>query len=398
MLIFGLILVISLLIPWHEGLMNKGKYLLVSLILIGIAFILRGMVINYVSGDYRTFLSRWVEFFRMRGGTAGLSGNIGNYNVPYLYFLALFSTVPVNDMYLIKLLSIAFDVILAFGMMKLAGVFTNSVPKRLAAYLITLLLPTVILNGAMWGQCDSIYTALAVLSLWLALSDRPKLSMIFIALSFGFKLQAVFIMPFFIVLLIAKRIKLWHFLVFPLTYIVLILPAVFCGRPFLDTLTLYLNQAHSVGSQLNYNSPSIFAIVRGNTSMLSVLGVSLAFLFVIIIFLWAFIKRKNIGNEALIGIAILFVVGIPFLLPHMHDRYFFMSDVLTLLPAILWASYIPVAVFSSFASLLSYYAYLKGHFLMPLRIGSFAIIAILIVYLTFTAEKLNSRRSDLNKI
>jgi len=398
MLVFGLILIIALLIPWHEGLMQKGRYLLIAVIAIGLAFSLRALLLNYVSGDYRAFLSRWVEYFRIHGGFGGLSGNIGNYNVPYLYFLAFFSTVPFNDMYLIKLLSIAFDVILALGMMKLAGVFTDSVPKRLAAYLITLLLPTVIINGAMWGQCDSIYASLAVLSLWLALSDRPKLSMVFIALSYGFKLQAVFIMPFFIVLLLAKRIRLWHFLIFPLTYVLLILPAVFCGKPFIETLTLYLNQAHSVGTQLNYNSPSLFAIVKGSAQTLSPLGVSFAFLFVLIVFLWALIRRDSLKNEALLGIAILFVVGIPFLLPHMHDRYFFMSDVLTLLPAILWASYIPVAAFATFASLLSYYAYLKGRFLMPLRYGAFAIIAVLIVFLTFTSEKLNSRRNKTYKI
>ena len=82
----------------------------------------------------------------------------------------------------------------------------------------------------------------------------------------------------------------------------------------------------------------------------------------------------------------------------MHDRYFFMADVLTLLPAILCVSYIPVAAFSSFASLLCYYVYLKSKFLLPLSYGSFAIIAVLLVYFTYTAEKLNSRRNKRYKL
>lgn len=395
MLILGLIMIFSLLIPWYSGLLRKSSYLYISVLAIGLAFALRGGQMNYQSGDYNTFLSNWVEYFRVNG-FKGFSESVGNYNVPYLYFLALFSYLPLNDLYLIKLLSIFFDVVLAFGMMKLASVFTHSAPKRLAAYLITLLLPTVVINGSMWGQCDSIYTALAVLALWLALSKRPKLSMVFMALSFGFKLQAIFIMPIFLVLLFAKKVKFWHFFIFPATYIIEILPAVLSGRPFIDTLMLYFNQADSVGDGLNYNSPSFFAMLSSevNVAAMSAVGVAVAFLFVFGILIWAWYKRENLNNEAILGIAILFVAGIPFLLPHMHDRYFFMLDVLTLLPAVLWIGYAPAALFASFASILCYYSYLNSAYLLPLRFGSFALIAVLIIFFTFSSEKLNSRRHD----
>lgn len=395
MLILGLIMIFSLLIPWYSGLLRKSSYLYISVLAIGLAFALRGGQMNYQSGDYNTFLSNWVEYFRVNG-FKGFSESVGNYNVPYLYFLALFSYLPLNDLYLIKLLSIFFDVVLAFGMMKLASVFTHSAPKRLAAYLITLLLPTVVINGSMWGQCDSIYTALAVLALWLALSKRPKLSMVFMALSFGFKLQAIFIMPIFLVLLFAKKVKFWHFFIFPATYIIEILPAVLSGRPFMDTLMLYFNQADSVGDGLNYNSPSFFAMLSSevNVAAMSAVGVAVAFLFVFGILIWAWYKRENLNNEAILGIAILFVAGIPFLLPHMHDRYFFMLDVLTLLPAVLWIGYAPAALFASFASILCYYSYLNSAYLLPLRFGSFALIAVLIIFFTFSSEKLNSRRHD----
>ena len=400
MFFFGVILLIALLIPWFEGLLKKSNYLLIAVIALGLAFALRGSQMNYRSGDYNTFLAHWVEYFRLNGGFHGFAESIGNYNVPYLYFLALFSDLPLNDLYLIKLLSIAFDVVLAFGMMKLTGVFTHSTPKRLAAYLITLLLPTVILNGAMWGQCDSIYTAFAVLSFWLVLSDRPKLSMVCMALSFGFKLQAIFLMPIFLVLLFAKKIKIRHFFIFPLTYIILILPAVLFGRPFIDTLLLYFSQTDSIGTGLNYNSPSIFSIVRGNvsTDALSAIGVSSAFLFVLAIFVWTWVKRNNLSKEALLGIAILFVVGIPLLLPRMHDRYFFMADIFTLVPAVLYAGYAPVTLFASFASLICYYSYLNCEYLFPLRYGTFALIAVLLVFFTFTAERIDSKRNKYNNI
>ncbi|MEA4895186.1 MAG: conjugal transfer protein TraL [Oscillospiraceae bacterium] len=394
MLIFGLILIASLLIPWYEGLLKKNRYLLITVLALGLCFAFRGALMDYRSGDYNSFLAKWVDYFRINGGFKGFSESIGNYNVPYLYFLALFSYIPLNDLYLIKLLSIFFDVVLAFGMMKLAGVFTRSVPKRLSAYLITLLLPTVVINGAKWGQCDSIYVSLAVLALWLALSDRPKLSVAFFALSFGFKLQAVFILPVCLVLVFAKKLRFFHLFIFPAVYIAEIMPAVFFGRPFFDTLLLYFNQADSVGNGLNYNSPSLFSMVSGNVNVaaLSALGIACAFIFVCAILIWAWSKRQNLGNEAILGITLLFTAGIPFLLPHMHDRYFYMVDVLALLPAVLWASYTPAAVFASFASLLCYYAYFNSAYLLPLRYGAFALIALLIIYFTFTAEKLGSRR------
>ena len=393
-LIFCVLVLAALLIPWFEGLLTSKKYIGLTIFALGLAFALRALGFDYRSGDYNTFLVHWVEHFRIHGGFAGLGYRVGNYNFPYLYFLALFSYSDINDLYLIKFLSVSFDLVLAFAMMKLTGVFTQSKPKRLAVYLITLLLPTVVLNGAIWGQCDSIYAAFAVLSLWLALTDRPKLSMVCITLSFAFKLQAVFIMPLFLVLLFAKKIKFRHLFIFPIVYIITILPAVAFGRPFFDSLFFYFHNVSSAGRGLNYNSPSIFAMIRGpvNVRALSALGIVAAFTYVFIILVWAWQKRKNLSNEALAGIALLFVVGIPFLLPHMHDRYFFMADTLTLLPAVLYARYVPVPILTSFASSICYYAYLRRAFILPLQFGSIALIGVLLIVFIFTADKLNTRR------
>lgn len=400
MLIFAAILILALLFPWMEGLCKNNRYLIITALALGLAFALRAFFMDYQSGDYNVFLTKWVDYFRNSGGFSGLSSSIGNYNLPYLYFLALFSYLPSSDLHLIKLLSILFDVILAFGMMKLCGVFTRSAPKRLAAYLITLLLPTVILNGAMWGQCDSIYVAFAILAFWLVLTDRPKLSMVCMALSFGFKLQAVFIMPLYLVLLFAKKIKFWHYLIFPLTYIVEIIPAVAMGRPFLDAFLLYFRQAGTVGSGLNYNSPSIFALFPSgvNTAALSAVGILLAFLFVFLIFLRTYKHRNSLNNEALLGVALLFAVGIPFLLPHMHDRYFFMADVLTLLPAVLYARYAPITILTSFASGLCYYSYLNQAYLLPISYGAIALIGVLIIVFTFTEERLSTRNHKIKRL
>ncbi|MEF9971578.1 MAG: hypothetical protein RR731_04645, partial [Oscillospiraceae bacterium] len=94
-----------------------------------------------------------------------------------------------------------------------------------------------------------------------------------------------------------------------------------------------------------------------------------------------------------LGISLLFVVGIPFLLPHMHDRYFFMADVLSLLPAVLYLRYSPITALTSFASFLCYFSYLTGQFLLPLSFGAVALLGVLLLLFTFTLDRLNSRRS-----
>lgn len=360
------------------------------------AFALRFYARNFRSADYVMFLSQWVEHFRGNGGFAALSESIGNYNIPYLYFLAFFSYLNVPDLYLIKLLSIFFDIILAFEAMKLCDkMLVSAQPRRLhiltACYLTVFFLPTVFLNGALWGQCDSIYVALALMGIRLALEDRPVLSVVLAALSFGFKLQAVFILPAYAILYFKGKLKLYHALVFPLVYLLLVLPAVLLGRPLIDTLTLYFNQTGSIGSGLNYNSPSFFAIFDGygglpvieDIESASKIGIAAAFFYMAALLGLAFFRRKQLTDKLIIILTALLALGIPFLLPHMHDRYFFAADILFLILAF-GAFETAICAFGvQFASLLGYYAFLKGKYLLMMRYGAYALIAVLLYAFTY---------------
>ncbi len=375
----------ALFLLYRSGNVKTPSGWAVCVLLLVPAFVARALVFDYETLDYQDFLTLWVDFFRNNGGFAALDTPVGNYNIPYLYFMALFSYSGIRDLYLIKLLSVFFDVALAYGSMMLLGKFVRSSARRLACFFTVLFLPTVYLNGSVWAQCDSIYAALAVLSIYLALDEKPVRAMIFIALSFGFKLQAVFVMPVFAVLLIAGKVKLRHFLVFPITYVLLVLPAVIAGRPFLDTLTLYLGQTGSIGDALNYNSSSLFAILDRvqNTDLASRLAILAAFLFMLAVIAAAFFLRGRLTNRAILGAAVLFAIGIPLLLPHMHDRYFFAADILSLIMAFAAFEYSPAALLVQFGSLLGYHAYLKMRFLLPMRYGAWAMLTALGIALLY---------------
>lgn len=381
-----LIFALGIFLLSREGLLNSTCNIVLSTALLMAALMFRLYWFDHQTYDYKDFLHPWIQFFSENGGFAALQYPIGNYNVPYLYFLALFSYFDPSDwLYLIKLLSVAFDVFCAYAMMKLVSLYDDSDGRQLAAFFGILYLPTVVLNGSVWAQCDVIYAAFGVYGLYLALDDRPIPAMISFAASFAVKLQAVFLLPVIAVLWYRKKVKLWHGLIFPAAYVVIVLPAVLMGRPFWDTITLYMNQTGSIGSGLNYNSSSMFAFFpnHANVEFWSKAGVILAFAFMIIILLWLFKEREHINYNIIFGAALLLSLGIPFILPHMHDRYFFVADVLSLGFAVVFPKLFVVPVLVQFGSLLGYHAYLKLRYLLPMRDGATALMLAIVILIAF---------------
>jgi Gpi18-like mannosyltransferase len=321
-----------------------------------VLFALRLTRFEYISHDYIFFLGRWVGHFRDNGGFLGLRTYPGDYNAPYLYFLAFFSYLPFNDLFLIKMASTVFDLAMAFGMVwaVMGMAFPPVEPNRPALspaapyspparpgldeqtrgllFCLVLALPTVWFNSADWGQCDSIYAAFAILSLGSLVRKRSGMAVIFAAIALSFKLQAIFFLPLGIICLLTKRIK-WRDLVwFPVTYFAMILPAILFGKPFLPTLLTYFNQtqSHSL-TRLNLNAPAMFAFFPNDFPIETgrLLGILLAGAFVAGLTAWLWWKRGKLDDAKLFAAAAAFCIFVPFLLPGMHDRYFFMADVIT---------------------------------------------------------------------
>jgi len=394
-IILGLEGIFALLLLFWSHYLKDAKDVCVASVLLLLAFALRAVLMSHETLDYQNFLTQWVTYFKDNGGFAALASPIGNYNVPYMYFLAAFSYLDIKDLYLIKTLSILFDILLAWASSRIIYRYARSSRKALVCFFIILLLPTVVLNGAYWGQCDSIFTAFAVLSIMFALDNKPAAAMCSIAVSFAFKLQAVFIMPIFVVFLIGKKVKLWHFLLFPLTYLVIITPAVLFGMPFSDAISLYFSQAGTVGGGLNYNSSSVFSIITDVSSQSSAasLGILAAFLAMGIIIAISCFGKVRLSSRSMMAAALLFAVAIPFLLPHMHDRYFFIADTLSVIYACMSPGYFLIPVLVQFASMLGYWAYLQGYYILPMQYGGFAlIIVIAVVLIDYICSVVRDRR------
>ena len=385
------VMLFALWLLWREGLLKDRTHQLLILTLVPLAFVLRYSVLTYETLDYQDWIKVWIQALRDAGPWKGLGQEIWscNYNVPYLYFLSLISMTPVRDLLLVKLLSIFFDVVLAWGAMRLVGVLSEgALTRKLAAFLLVLWLPSVVLNGALWGQCDCIYAAFAVLAVYLALDKRPGLSVACAALSVSFKLQGVFLLPVYFLFLVSGRIKVRHIFVFPAVYIASILPAVFAGRGFWELLTLYARNTGTIGDGLNYNASTLYALFDFNAisnGAAARVGIVLTFFFCSGLYVWLVIRLKRLNNRTLFGAAVLFCIGVPFFLPHMHDRYFFIADILTVVLAVSEPLFTPAALCVNFGSLLGYHAYLKMRYLLPMRYGAMANVAALALVMTYTA-------------
>ena len=141
------------------------------------------------SGDYQNFLYNWFMQIKEGGGIFALKQAIGDYNIPYLFIIAMLSYLPISPLISIKMVSIIFDYAMAIiSMLIIYEIFKDKKNKHIYAlltYSIIAILPTVVLNSAAWAQCDSIYTTFILLSLLFIIKEKYFKAFIFFGIAFS---------------------------------------------------------------------------------------------------------------------------------------------------------------------------------------------------------------------
>lgn len=378
---------------------RRWETVCLALLPVGLALLLRTLLLDHITDDYVTFLSDWAAFFRENGGWAAVALPKGNYTAPYLYFLAAISYLPFYDLYLIKLFSILFDVILAWGGCRLVQALVPGDRYRgAAAFCLLLLLPTVILNASAWAQCDAIYAALCLHGLAAGLEGRPRSSAFLAGLAFACKLQTVFLLPVWAVLWMSRRTRFRYLLWFPAACVLSILPALALGKPLADALGVYFGQAAEYSAYLTLNAPSLYALipynVQINVALAARVGILAAFILVLGILGWLLLRRQALSRRAVFLAGVVFAIGIPLLLPHMHDRYFFLADVLTLTWACTARRGILPAVLTQIASLGAYHAYLLLRYAFPMGLGAVLLLLALVWSLSALVHEVRFPRAE----
>ena len=324
--------------------------------------IARVCMLDFITADYNAFLSGWVQVFR-EGGFGMLAEDVGDYNLLYQYALLLIAKTPLHDLYLIKLLTVIFDYALALVMMRAAKEFADE-RAGLPVLCVVLALPTVLTDGALWGQCDSVYVFFIILALYLLEKDRPMGSAASLAVAFAFKLQTIFFFPVVLLGLIHKRYHWKHALVFFAAYFVTLIPALIAGRTVIDALMIYAKQ--SVGQyydRLSYNAPNLylffpmtefkgtqeFTLLRYlpgidaaatnpylNEPMMKAIQSAALYgcvILVLLVVIYWLIHWQEVTRDMTLTLALFFAIFLPFVMPKIHDRYFFLADMLSILYA-----------------------------------------------------------------
>ena len=171
----------------------------IEIIIIGFLFVLALMVrlslMDWISGDYTSFLRPWMQQIVNGGGFASLGTKIGDYTPPYIFLLTILSYFPdqsSSEPYLsgIKVISIGFDVLLMVGVYLNASIWLKAYHRLLPVLIAigSLFLPTVLINGSLWGQIDASYTAFGLIALYYLQKDQPFMSAVWFGVAFSFKL------------------------------------------------------------------------------------------------------------------------------------------------------------------------------------------------------------------
>lgn len=272
------------------------------------------------------------------------------------------------------------------------------------AYALTLFLPTVFINSALWGQCDSIYTAFVFISLYCLKKDRISLSFLFLGVAFAFKLQFIFILPLYVLLYFRKReIRLWHFLLLFLTNVVLCLPAVIAGRSLWDCLAIYVNQVGEYSSRITLNYPNFYALVGrffdDESAWLSVFAIALVGLT-----MFRILYKRTAVEGDILRYGLLFALLMVNILPCMHERYGYMVEVLSIVYVLARKRdyYLPVVLqlcnLSGYANYLasSSLAWGNNYFLLAAVLQTAALF--IFAYNTLKTQPMPGTNGELNDV
>ncbi len=345
--------------PKHAPGSDNQKLILLTGILL--AILLRYSLLPFESGDYIIHFERWYDFILQNGHFSALAYNFSNYNVTLLYLMAACSVLfpESSKIFVLKGISIVFDFALAFFVYKCVRCKYHRRGEASLAALAILFTPTVVLNGAMWGQWDTIYTTCLVACLYFLLTQRQAAAFAIFGVAFSFKLQAIFLAPLFLWLLVKKEVSIQYFLLAPLCGFILLLPAWLVGRPFGDLLLIYINQ-NSVYSSLRESAPNLYQWISDDYYSFYPAGIAFAVGVAVALAIVVYKSRVKITADRLVFLAFLSVLLMPYVLPKMHDRYFFPADVIAIIFAFYWPRYWYAPVVVGLTSLLTYVRFLAG--------------------------------------
>jgi len=372
----------------------SNRIIWIGLIIIGL--IIKIILLPIKTGDFNVFLEPWLEFIKAHGYFDSLKYGFYNYTPSYIYILVLIAKIGLNPLYLVKFVSIIFEYLAAYTIGKIAfQKYKNNLVIWISLAVIPLL-PSVILNSSYLSQCDSIYAAFGLLSIYFIIKEKQVVSFIFLGIAFAFKMQTAIILPLFYILMLKGKINWYNFLFIPLVFVISLIPAWAYGRSFSDLINVYVSQANHY-QFLTMNFPNLYIWISNDFyEPVKIAGMIITVLVTLISGYLLSNKKYIFTFELWVKLAFLSAIAIPFILPGMHERYMYLGDVLGVLYYLVVRKniHLPVSIF-----MISFYSYIRcSRFndILPME-PAFVLYLTVIILTTFDFIKSLKNESNIIK-
>lgn len=315
---------------------NYNKIFIITVILLSL--LIRLYFVPWRSSDYNNDLKNWFTYFQ-EYGLFGFKNiyDVANYPALYMIIMALTSLLPpfsiesypdLSIIFYIKLPSIINDFFTAFIVSKIIKEYTNKDYLSYIAFTCVLFSPLVLFNGALIGQIDGLYSSFAVFSLYF-----------------------------------------------------------FYKKEYIKALTILGGQRYQ---NLSNRAPSLPALIfRGGSFEQFYKWMFMTFFIILAIvlcaiFLYMFIKQKNKLNfDTFILWALTISFSIPFILPSMHERFFYISEILALIYAFMKPKYAYITILLYFST---FSRYLYSSYLQEFTAAVLMLIVFILLMRTLIKE------------
>ena len=225
--------------------------------------------------------------------------------------------------------------------------------------MLLLAVPSFVINAALLAQCDALWAGACVLAVSGMIAQRPIKSLIWCGIAVSFKAQAAFIAPFMIGALIGRRQPLWQWLIPPAVFITMMFPAWLAGWPAWELAMVYPGQAAWGDFPSRLANPWMFGTVYAAEAAHELYWLGFAAAGAASIGIGVFASNRTREPRTMLLLATLSALALPFVLPKMLERYFFLAGLISIALAVSYTNratvFIALAVeTASLLSLLTY--------------------------------------------
>lgn len=389
------------LLNFLESYLDKIVFIVVILLSVWLRRLYTPLVdITNGASDYKSELSVWVDYYRGLSVKECLSNGIGNYYVPYNLLLILASRFDIEAYWFICIFSYVFDYVMAFYIYKIVMLLMGYEGDRSSleaksikvVAAISLILPMVVANSAIWKQCDSVYSGIILCGIYYFLKKKYNAAFIILGVAFSFKMQTILILPFLLIAyFVLREFSVLKFMWIPGIYAIAGLPAIICGARITRVYGTYYRQTKQYGA-MTINSPGIW-----NLGLSEYMYHHVAMAITIIIFavlVLAITVKKPKWNDRLFFYLLGWGVMTCFeFLPSMHERYDYLAIIVLTYVAIYFRHRIlPAVIGMHLVSACTYGKFLFGFDVDYTLVAIVYLMAYLFISWDFVGQLFENER------